>query len=349
MSAGLVFTEEQQALAESAREVVEAQWRLDQLRQEGWDDVRGRQAAMGELGWTALAVPEALDGLDLGLPEAAVLFEALGRHLVPTALLSTTVLAGPALYGHPEHLAGLLNGTRLFALAAQETGTRSQPGWGATITGDALTGTKTWVLDGADGDAFVVTATRDGERVLALVDASDATVTPQTAMDHRTHATVSFDAAPCQLLDGGEALLDLCLDQARVLLAAEMLGGMQAALERTLAWLHERHQFGVPIGSFQALQHRMADCFMDVELARSVVLAAARAAPDELPQLACLAQARCSEAFRHVAGEALQLHGGIGMTEEHDIGLFLKRAKVCQALLGDAAWHRRRWARLRGY
>ncbi len=349
MSGPLVFTDEQQALAQSARAVVEAQWRLDQLRRDGWENVRGRQAAMGELGWTALAVPEALDGLDLGLAEAAVLFEELGRHLVPTALLSTTVLAGPALYGQAEDLAGLLNGTRILALAAQEPDTRAQPGWGATIRGGALTGTKTWVLDGADADAFVVTATLDDARVLARVAAADAMVTPQTSVDHRTVATVTFDDAPCQPLDGGEALLTRCLDQARVLLAAEMLGGMTAAFERTLAWLHERHQFGVPIGSFQALQHRAADCFMDIELARSAVLAAARATPDALPALACLAQARCSEAFRHVTSEALQLHGGIGMTEEHDIGLFLKRAKVCQALFGDAAWHRRRWAQLHGY
>ncbi len=349
MSSGLVLTEEQQALAQSAREVVERQWRLDQLRQEGWQDVRGRQRFMGELGWTALAVPESLGGLGLGLPEAAVLFEELGRHLVPTALLSTTALAGPALYGQDDDLVGLLEGTHLFALATQEAGTRSQPGWETSLRDGVISGTKLWVLDGADADAFVVTATRDGQRVIARVAAQDAEVSPQTALDHRTIATVRFQGAPCTVLTHDTALLDHCLDEARILLAAEMLGGMQAAFERTLAWLHERHQFGVPIGSFQALQHRAADCFMDIELARSSVLAAARATPETLPQLACLAQSRCSEAFRHVSGEALQLHGGIGMTEEHDIGLFLKRAKVCQALLGDASWHRRRWATLRGY
>ncbi len=345
---GLNRTEEQLALAESAREVVEAHWRLDQLRAEGWDDVRGRQALMGELGWTALAVPEALGGLGLGLVEAACLFEELGRHLVPTALLSTAILAGPAAYG-TAHLAGLLEGTAILALAHGEAGTRGQPGWATSLADGRISGTKTWVLDGAHADAFVVCASDGGCKVLALVEAADATVSPQVGIDHRTVATVAFEGAPCTPLDGGEALLMHLLDQARVALAAEMIGGMEAALARTVAWLHERHQFGVPIGSFQALQHRAADCFMAIELARSAVVAATAGSEEDLPQLACLAQALCSEAFRLVAAEALQLHGGIGMTEEHDIGLFLKRAKVCEALFGDAGWHRRRWATLRGY
>lgn len=349
MTRPLVLSDEQQALADSAREVVEAQWRLDQLRGDGWTDVRGRQAAMGELGWTALAVAEEDGGLGLGLAEAAVLFEALGRHLVPTALLSTTVLAGPCLGPDSPWLEGLIDGTAVLALAAQEPGSRSQPGWSAQVVDGRLSGAKCWVLDGADADAFVVTATQGSQRVLVSVAAADATVVPQTALDHRIIATVSFHDAPCTVLDAGPDRLEAVLDDARVLLAAEMLGGMQAALERTLAWLHERHQFGVPIGSFQSLQHRAADCFVDIELARSAVLAASRASAEDLPQLACLAQSLCSEAFVRVSGEALQMHGGIGMTDEHDIGMFLKRAKVCAVLLGDAGWHRRRWASLRGY
>jgi alkylation response protein AidB-like acyl-CoA dehydrogenase len=212
-----------------------------------------------------------------------------------------------------------------------------------------LTGTKTGVLDGSVADAFVVNATANGKKVLVLVEATAAQVAAQETMDHRETATVTFSDAPCERLDGGPELLERVLDDARIALAAEMLGGMQAAFERTLAWLNERHQFGVPIGSFQALQHRAADCFIEIELARSAVLAAAQSSPADRAQLASLAQARCCEAFDLVATEAIQMHGGIGMTEEHDIGYFLKRAKVCQVLLGDAAWHRRRWASLRGY
>lgn len=136
------------------------------------------------------------------------------------------------------------------------------------------------------------------------------------------------------------------LDQARIALAAEMLGGMRTAFALTLDYLKTRHQFGRPIGANQALQHRAVDCFVQLELCRSAVMAAARS---PTPELASLAKAQCSEAFLHVAKEGIQLHGGIGMTEEADIGLYLKRAAVCAQSMGTASFHRRRWAELNGY
>jgi alkylation response protein AidB-like acyl-CoA dehydrogenase len=131
-----------------------------------------------------------------------------------------------------------------------------------------------------------------------------------------------------------------------------MLGSMSAAFERTVAYLKQRVQFGVPIGSFQALKHRAAQCFIEIELCRSAVMAAARAVDagdGDAARLVSLAKARCSDAGVLIANEALQMHGGIGMTDEHDIGFYLKRARVAEMTFGDAAFHRDRWARLSGY
>ena len=150
----------------------------------------------------------------------------------------------------------------------------------------------------------------------------------------------------------GAQLLEQVVDWATVGLCAEMLGSMQEAFDRTLAYLKEREQFGVPIGSFQALKHRAARLFIEIELSRSAVMAAARAvdeAQTEAAKLVSLAKARCSDAFVQVANEGIQMFGGVGMTEEYDIGFFLKRARAAEMTFGDAAWHRARWARLSAY
>jgi acyl-CoA dehydrogenase len=146
--------------------------------------------------------------------------------------------------------------------------------------------------------------------------------------------------------------LDRVLDRATIALSAEMLGGLQEAFSRTVAYLKERHQFGVPIGSFQALKHRAAHLFCEVELAKSIVMEALRAVDADtanVPLLASCAKARVSDAFLAIANEAIQMHGGIGVTDELDIGFFLKRARVAELTFGDAAYHRDRFARLQGY
>jgi acyl-CoA dehydrogenase len=153
-------------------------------------------------------------------------------------------------------------------------------------------------------------------------------------------------------LDRGGVLLEAVVDHATVGLCAEMLGSMDELFERTVAYLKQREQFGTVIGTFQGLKHRAARCFIEIELARSSVLAAARAVDagdDEAQRLVSLAKARCSDAGMLVAHEALQMHGGVGMTDEYEIGFFLKRARVAELTFGDAAWHRDRWARLAGY
>ena len=177
-------------------------------------------------------------------------------------------------------------------------------------------------------------------------------------VDSRSAALVTLDGVAVGRDDlvgaegGGAALLERVVDRATVGLCAEMLGSMSEAFDRTIQYLKDRKQFGVPIGSFQALKHRAAEMYIQIELSRSAVMAAVRAAdagaPDA-PLLISLAKARCSDAGILVANEAIQMFGGIGMTDEEEIGFFLKRARVSEMMFGDAAWHRDRWARLGGY
>lgn len=221
------------------------------------------------------------------------------------------------------------------------------------------------VLDGHAAQIFVVAARTSGD--VADADGIDLFVVPadvpgvsrerQVRVDSRGSALVSFDVevgldARIGAAGGGGALLDRILDRATVALSGEMLGGMEQALEMTLDYMKEREQFGVRIGSFQALKHRAARCFIDIELARSTVMAAARAVDENNPEtsaLVSLAKAQCSEAYVRMTNEAVQIFGGVGMTDEYDIGLFMKRARAAELTFGDAAWHRDRWAACSGY
>jgi alkylation response protein AidB-like acyl-CoA dehydrogenase len=177
-------------------------------------------------------------------------------------------------------------------------------------------------------------------------------------LDSRGAAVVTLDsvAVSAEALVGDEGqggpVLEQVVDRATVGLCADMLGGMSQAFDLTLAYLKERDQFGVRIGTFQALQHRAAKLFIEVELSRSTSMAAARAVDEddgELPKLVSLAKARCSDAFVLAGNEGIQMFGGVGMTDEYDIGLYLKRARAAELTFGDSAWHRDRWARLSGY
>ncbi len=207
-------------------------------------------------------------------------------------------------------------------------------------------------------DTLVVsTRTESGSTGLFLVDAqADGLEVSRTVMvDSRNAANVTFDAVPAELLgapDRGEAVLSRVLDRGAIALSAEMLGGIQESFDRTLEYLRVREQFGVKIGSFQALKHRAADWFCEVELARSIVLKALRAIDEDSPDLARLAsaaKARASDVYIHSGAEGVQLHGGIGMTDEEDIGLYLKRARVAELTLGDGGYHVDRFASLQGY
>jgi len=224
----------------------------------------------------------------------------------------------------------------------------------ATVSGGKLTGKKTFVIEGMAANVFVVSAKEGGAVELYLVKADDAGVkrTRLSLADSRGAANVEFNGAAAQKLDGGAALLEKVLDRVRAGLAAEMLGAATQAFEVTLDYLKTRVQFGQVIGSFQALQHRAAKMFTELELSRSAVEAALTAidndAPD-VPELVSLSKAKMGDTFHLVSNEMVQMHGGIGMTDAHDAGFYLKRARAAEAAFGNQAFHRDRYARIQGY
>jgi acyl-CoA dehydrogenase len=378
----LVLTEDQELIAKTARDFADERSPVSRMRalRDADDSKRFSPALwkeMAELGWLGIPFPEKLGGAGMGFAELAIVLEALGRNLAPEPFQSNVLLAGQALLlgGSPAQqetwLAPLVKGEKLLALAFQEARSRYDVSRVAvaaekTSTGWSLRGEKLHVLGGDSADVLVVSARSAGEESdpqgisLFLVEAGakGLEVQRQTRMDSEPAAVVRLQGVEvgedAQIGEPGQAgpLLERVVDRATVGLCAEMLGGMSAAFELTLDYLKERDQFGVPIGSFQALKHRAAQVFIEIELARSTVMAAARAVDtdaSELPQLVSLAKARCSDAYLLAANEGVQMFGGVGMTDEYDIGLYLKRARAAELTFGDAAWHRSRWARLSSY
>lgn len=340
----LVLDEEQRMLADAARDLLAAEAPVSRARAlrdagEVWD--ASLWTHLTDLGWAGLMVPESHGGMGLGLPEAVAFMEAVGAHLAATPMVSA-LMVGPLA----PHL-GTAAGTRV-SLAWQEDARTPRPATLETRYAEGrVTGRKVLVLDGTHAERFVVSA-RDsaGTAVLVAVDAADTHLEPLTRVDHRDAAHVVCSDAPAELLSGGLPELEAAVDRGTVALAAELLGLSEAARTRTLDYLRTREQFGRPIGSFQALQHRAVDAFIATELARSGVLAAAF---EPSPRATSLAKAQATDAAQRVAEEGVQMHGGIGMTDEHDVGLYLKRIWVAAMSHGDASWHRSRWARLGGY
>jgi alkylation response protein AidB-like acyl-CoA dehydrogenase len=378
----LVLTEDQELLAKTAADFVAQNSPVARVRAlrdandpDGFSRALWKQ--MAELGWVGIPFPESLGGAGMGLAELAVVLEALGRNLAPEPFLSTVLLAGQVLQlggsdaQKTRWLEPAVRGDAFLALAQQERGNRfdlHRVATRAEARGSTfrLTGEKIAVLDGGAADAIVVVARSGGAEddprgiSLFLVPAKTAglRVERQSRVDSRGAGVVRLEGcevgADALIGAAGEGLpvLEAAADRATVGLCAEMLGSMSEAFARTLDYLKHRIQFGVPIGSFQALKHRAADLFIQIELCRSAVMAAARAVDagsHEAAVLVSLAKARCSDAGILVANEAIQMHGGIGMTDEHEIGFYLKRARVAELTLGDGAWHRARWARLAGY
>ena len=378
----LVLTEDQKLLAQTARDFVRTNSPLSRLRalRDGQDSVGFSPdlwQEMAQLGWAGILIPEEYGGAGLGLADLAVVLEAVGRNLAPEPFLSTVLLGGQLLAdaGSPEQkqawLSGIATGKKILALAYQEARSRydlNRVSTRATAEGDAwrLLGEKIQVLDGQNADALIVSARTSGEDndqdgitlFLIAPDTPGVALIPQTRVDGRAAALVNLDGVKvgAESIVGtvgqGFQTLSYIVDLATVGLCAEMLGGMSQIFEDTLDYLKTREQFGVVIGSFQALKHRAANVFMEIELCRSAVMAAANAADageSDLALLVSLAKARCSDAFVLATNEGVQMHGGIGMTDEHDAGLYMKRARAAEMTFGDAAWHRDRWARLRGY
>ncbi len=378
----LVLTEDQELLAQTARDFVRTNSPISRLRalRDAQDSVgfsRDVWQEMAQLGWAGILIPEEYGGAGMGLADLAVVLEAVGRNLTPEPFLSTVLLGGQLLAhaGSPEQkqawLPGIATGEKILALAYQDARSRydlNRASTQATAEGDTwrLSGEKIQVLDGQSADALIVSARTAGEDsdqdgitlFLLAPDTPGVAIIPQNRVDNRAAALVNLDGVKVGAesvvgtVGQGFQTLSHIVDLATVGLCAEMLGGMSQIFDDTLAYLKTREQFGVVIGSFQALKHRAAKVFMEIELCRSAVMAAANAADageSDLALLVSLAKARCSDAFVLATNEGVQMHGGIGMTDEHDAGLYMKRARAAEMTFGDAAWHRDRWAQLRNY
>jgi alkylation response protein AidB-like acyl-CoA dehydrogenase len=377
----LVLTEDQKLIQGTARDFVADQCSVDSLRQlranredSGLDKTLWKQLA--ELGWAGITIPEEYGGAELGLAELGVVLEELGRKLVITPLVATLVAGAGCILraGSDEQKTAILpavcEGDLLLALACQETARHDPYSVSTTAReegGDfVLDGSKTLVLDGAAADRFVVvarTSGASGERSglsLFLVDASAAGLrrTPTFLIDSRTFADLTLDGvrvgsdALIGSLGAGADILDPVLDCVATALSAEMLGGVLESFERTVQYLKDREQFGVQIGSFQGLKHRAARWFCEVELSKSIVLKTLRAhdANDaQAAELSAACKARLSDTFRYSGEEGIQMHGGIGVTDEEDIGFYMKRARVSELLFGDAGFHRDRFATLQSF
>lgn len=377
----LVLTDDQTMVRDSADAFFAGEAPVAELRRlrDGADATgfdRGLWAKMAAMGFAGVLVPEAHGGAGFGHVAAGLVQEAIGRNLSLSPLLSTAILAATALVrgGSPEqqahYLPQIARGERLFALAADESSrhapshvtTRAE----ASGNGFKLNGVKGFVLDGHVADTLIVAArTAGGDDdtagiTLFLVDATAAGVVVhrRSMVDSRnaariTLADVQVDGADVLGQVGeGWAILDRVLDAGRAALAAEMLGVAGESFRQTVDYLKTREQFGVRIGSFQALQHRAAHLFCEVELARSATLralVALDADEERVPLFASLAKAKAGEVAKLATDEGVQMHGGIGMTDDVDIGFFMKRARAARETFGDLAFHGDRLATLMGY
>jgi len=383
----VILNEEQSMLKDSAAEFCRERAPVAQLRRlrdensaTGFDSDTWQ--AMVELGWAGIPWAEEFGGLDFGYKGLGVVTMECGRTLAASPLFASIWLAGTAvnLAGSnaqkADLLARLARGELLSALALEE-GRRHQPDQiatraEATPDGYVLSGEKSFVPDGQTADLLLVAARRSNATPhsegisLFLVPGNSEGVsfTDLKMVDSRKAARVKLDSVKVDVnavlggepREGGEPQqsLERTLDIARIGLAAEMQGALESCFQSTVTYLKEREQFGVPIGSFQGLKHRAADLFTELELSKSVVLEALTALdeerdPAEIASLASLAKARTGDVFKRISREAIQMHGGVGMTDEFDVGFFIKRAAVAEQMLGSARYHRNRYAELAGY
>lgn len=377
----LVLNEEQRLLRDTAREFLSKQAPVSALRKLrddqdplGYDRALWQQ--MADLGWASIILPEEYGGLDFGFTGLGVVLEECGRTLAASPLLATAAVGASAILlggnnAQKQTLLPAVAAGKLSLALALEESHHHRPhniSTRACREGDdfIIDGHKVFVADGHSADQLIVVARSSGETadplgltlLLVAREAKGLSCQRTTMADSRNAANLVFEqvrvSANCVLgeIDQGWSVLEPVLDRGRVALAAEMMGLALEAFERTIAYLKERKQFGVFIGSFQALQHRAAELQAELELCRSVILQALSCVdetPEQLPLLASLAKARLNELVKKVTNEAVQMHGGIGCTDELDIGFFLKRARVQMQLFGDTGFHKDRYATLCGF
>ena len=375
-----VLTEDQEMLRETAMAFARDELSVNHLRALRDSGANGKDAKtrqkLAELGFFGVIIPDEPGAETFGLTGLGQILEAQGRTLAATPLLQTALIAASAfqLGGSPaqqaEWLPKIAAGEVTFALALDESAHFSpysvsteaeRNGQGYTING-----MKKFVPDAHHADMLIIVARTFGESgdrhglslFLVPANAKGVTISELKTVDSHGAAHVTLEdvvVAEGALIgpaDQGAEILDPVLDRAAIGMAAEMLGSAQAAFDMTLEYLNNRKQFGQLIGSFQALQHRAAKMFVELEMTRSCVAAALSAADQgkaDLAELASLAKAKAGELVHLVSNECVQMHGGIGMTDAAEPGFYMKRARVQEALYGSASWHRDRYARLAGF
>lgn len=375
-----VLSEDQQMLRDTAMAFARDEMPVSHLRELRDGGVNGvdpaTRAKLAELGFFGVLVPEEYDGVGLGMVAMGQIMEAQGRTIAATSLLQSAVLGvslltlGGSEAQKAEWLPKIASGEVSVALAVDE-GTHHAPLNIATEAerngqGYTLNGAKRYVPDGHHADVFIIVARTFGEAgqahgiSLFIVPAGADGLTVQALNTVDSHGAAHLhleDVAVAEdsvlgAVDAGWEILEPSLDRGRIALAAEALGSAQATFDMTLEYLQTRKQFGQLIGSFQSLQHRAAKWFTELELTRSCIAAALSGVDEnrnDTAELASLAKARASDLIHLASNETVQFHGGIGMTDAHDSGLYMKRARVQEALLGGASFHRDRYARLNGF
>ena len=377
----LVLNEEQQMLSDSAKDFAANRTPVNHFRSLrdnndplNWDKDVWKE--MVDLGWAGILIPQEFGGSDFGLAGISVIMQEVGKTLTPSPLFATAVMGASAIntFGTQEQKAEYLpkiaagNITTAIAIDEESHHAPFNSIAQAELVGDewVLNGKKKFVVDGASADILIILARTSGIKgdkaglTLFIVDASHTGVEIiKTDMaDCRNYAnvvldnvTISKDALLGDQESGGEAI-DKILDEGRIALSAEMLGNSEAAFKMTLNYLKERKQFGVLIGTFQALQHRAAEMFCEIELTKSAVMAAMQGADEnnnDLQRMASLAKSIAGETLYLVSNESVQMHGGIGVTDEYDIGFYMKRARVAEVIFGGANFHQERYANLSNF
>jgi alkylation response protein AidB-like acyl-CoA dehydrogenase len=364
------FSEEQEMLRQSARQFLETECAMTYVRKMMEDDTgysEDQWRKMADLGWTGLIFPEQHGGSGLNMVDLVVVLEEMGRVVMPGPFFATVILGGLAIdlcgseAQKKQYLPRIAAGTLKATLAqVEESGRWDAEGIELAAKKDgagfSLSGTKLFVHDAHNADLLVVPARTSGRGTqgitLFLVDAKQQGVTTtllKTMDQTRKLCEVAFSNvkvgkdAVLGAVNDGWPLLDRIVDRAKVALCAEMCGGAQKVLEMSVDYAKVREQFGRPIGSFQAIQHKCANMMVQVESAKSATYYAAWAVANDVAEAhlaACMAKAYCSDAYRYVSAEGIQIHGGIGFTWEHDMHLYFKRAKGSEVTFGDATWNR---------
>ena len=374
----LTLSEEQAFLKDTAKKFAQEKTPTTHFRQirdtenpECFD--RNIWTEMVTQGWSGILIPEKYGGSNFGLAGIGVVLEELGRTLTPSPLFATSVVCATLINKagnesqKKEYLTKIASGDITMAFALEE-GPRHQP---SSIKLEAkknkdtfvLNGKKNFVIDGGFANYIIVatkTSDKEDESSLFILDKNSKglNIIPTVMVDHKNSANIEFKnvVVSAENILGSEnsakETIDETLDIARAALSAEMLGGALEAFDITLNYLKEREQFGEKIGSFQALQHRAALMFTELELCKSCVIEALTAfdeGSNDLQRIASLAKSKMGETFFNVSNEGVQMHGGVGVTDEYDIGLYMKRARVAEQTFGNTEYHRNRYAELTGY